>query len=48
MAVGCSFVDPAAVSGVVSRIVARLAGTGRTRPEGITLRETLGIERPAS
>jgi len=25
-----------------------LAGAGRTRSEGSTLRETLGIERPAS
>ena len=48
MVVGCSFVDSAAVSGVVSRIVARLGGVGRTHTEGSTLRETLGIERPAS
>jgi len=48
MNVGCSFVDPGAVTGVVSRIAARLAGAGRVRPEGSTLRETLGIERPAS
>jgi hypothetical protein len=48
MAVGCSFVEPRAVAGVVSRVVARLTGTGRTRPDGSTLRETLGIERPAS
>ena len=48
MTVGCSFVDPGAVTGVVSRIAARLAGAGRVRPEGSTLRETLGIERPAS
>jgi hypothetical protein len=46
--VGCSFVDRGAVTGVVSRIVARLAGAGRNRSEGSTLRETLGIERPAS
>jgi hypothetical protein len=48
MAVGCSFVEPGAVTGVVSRVVARLAGAGRSRSEGSTLRETLGIERPAS
>jgi hypothetical protein len=47
IAVGCSFVDPGAVSGVVSRVVARLAGAGRSTSEGSTLRETLGIERPA-
>jgi hypothetical protein len=48
MAVGCSFVDPGAVTGVVSRIVARLGGVGRTHSQGSTLRETLGIDRPAS
>lgn len=47
MVVGCSFIDPAAVTTVVSRVVARLAGAGRDRFDGITLRETLGIERPS-
>jgi PilZ domain len=46
MAVGCSFIDPAAVTTVVSRVVARLAGAGRDTFDGATLRETLGIERP--
>jgi hypothetical protein len=47
MVVGCSFIDPAVVATVVSRLVARLAGAGRDRFDGITLRETLGIERPS-
>jgi hypothetical protein len=46
MVVGCSFIEPAAVGTVVSRVVARLAGAGRTQSEGSTLRETLGIEQP--
>ena len=44
MVVGCSFVDPGAVTSVVSRIVGRLAGAGRNRTERGTLRETLGID----
>jgi PilZ domain len=47
MAVGCSFIEPRAVEAVMSRLVARLAGAGRTRAEESTLRETLGIERPS-
>lgn len=42
--VGCSFIDPASVAGVVSRIVARLTGTARDRGTTPTLRETLGLE----
>ena len=34
MNVGCSFIDPGAVAGVVSRIVARLAGAGRAQSRG--------------
>jgi hypothetical protein len=44
MIVGCSFIDPPAVADVVSRIVARLAGTNRDTGPMPTLRESLGIE----
>jgi len=44
MAVGCSFIEPDAVRGVVSRIVARLAGAGRGNGGAATLRESLGID----
>ena len=42
--VGCSFIEPAAVADVVSRVVARLAGAGRDTGRMPTLRESLGIE----
>jgi hypothetical protein len=44
MVVGCSFIDPDAVRAVVSRVVARLAGTDRDGGAAPTLRESLGIE----
>lgn len=44
MAVGCSFLEPEAVGGVVSRVVARLAGASRDRSGAATVRESLGIE----
>ena len=44
MIVGCSFIDAPAVADVVSRIVARLAGTNRDTGPTPTLRESLGIE----
>ncbi len=44
MAVGCSFIDPEAVRGVTSRLVARLAGAGRDHGGAATLRESLGFE----
>jgi hypothetical protein len=44
MVVGCSFVDPDAVRSVVSRVVSRLAGSGRDHGGAATLRESLGIE----
>ena len=47
LVVGCSFIEPAAVAGVVSRIVARLAGSGRDRAATPTLRETLGLDEAA-
>jgi len=44
MIVGCSFIDPEALRGVVSRVVSRLAGTGREHGGAATLRESLGID----
>jgi hypothetical protein len=44
LAMGCSFIQPAAVRGVVSRVVARLAGAGRSHDGIATLRESLGFE----
>jgi len=44
MVVGCSFIEPAAVAGVVSRVVSRLSGTNREGGAAPTLRETLGLE----
>jgi len=44
MIVGCSFIDPEALRGVVSRVVSRLAGTGREQGGAATLRESLGID----
>jgi PilZ domain len=44
MVVGCSFIEPAAVAGVVSRVVSRLSGTNREGGAEPTLRETLGLE----
>jgi hypothetical protein len=44
MVVGCSFVDPDAVRSVVSRVVSRLAGSGRDHGGAATLRESLGLE----
>ena len=43
--VGCSFIEPDAVRGVATRVVARLAGDGRERSGIATLRESLGIDR---
>jgi PilZ domain len=44
MVVGCSFIEPDAVRGVVSRVVARLGGAVRDHGGAGTLRESLGIE----
>ncbi|HSD01344.1 MAG TPA: PilZ domain-containing protein [Gaiellales bacterium] len=44
MIVGCSFIDPEALRGVVSRVVSRLAGTGREQSGAAPLRESLGID----
>ena len=44
LVVGCSFIDPSAVADVVSRVVARLGGTGRNAGPMPTLRQSLGIE----
>ena len=44
MIVGCSFIDPEALRGVVSRVVSRLAGAGREQGGAAQLRESLGID----